>query len=203
MNFPINLSPLLVSAISGLLYFKYPLIVLGTLFEGPILMITCGFLLHYNVFNLILVFIALVTGDMLGDIVWYYIGQKFADKFLINYGKYFGVSYESFAEAKTLFYKYHVNILIISKLTLGFGMSIVTLMVAGATRVSFKKYFTLNLFGELVLTAMLMYIGYFFGKIYVYIAEGFKLAFIIGLIFIVCISIFALTRFVKSRLLRS
>ena len=202
MNFLTDFSPWIISAMTGLAFLKYPLLTLGALIEGPILMIACGFLLHYNFFNLAAVFLALVLGDLIGDLIWYYVGQKFADRFLINYGRYFGVSLESFEKAKTLFFKYHIKILVISKLTMGFGMAIVTLMVAGATRVPFKKYFMINFFGELVLTAMLMSIGYLFGELYKYIAEGFKVAFLIGIFIIAILVITGLTRFVRYTLLR-
>ena len=49
---------------------------------------------------------------------------------------------------------------------MGFGFAVVTLMVAGMLKVSFKRYVVINLFGGFIWTAMLLVIGYFFGNIY-------------------------------------
>jgi membrane protein DedA with SNARE-associated domain len=165
-------------------------------------MVTCGFLLHFNFLSLGPLFVALVVGDLIGDVVWYYVGLRYSDSFFARYGRYFNVTEAGFEKAKSLFYKYHLRILIISKITLGFGMALVTLMAAGATRVSFKKFMILNLFGEIALVAMLLSVGYYLAKLYTYITSGYKLGFLIGCFILICAFVFATTNYFRQRALK-
>jgi len=156
---------------------KYPLIFVGALVEGPVLMIAAGFFYRYGVFSLAPLFIALVAGDLVGDIAWYWAGYYFAEPLIRKHGQFIGVTPEIFGKVKGLFADYHEKILFISKITLGFGMAIGVLMTAGATRVPFRKYLVLNLLGEFVFVSALLTIGYFFGDIYTHITPRLKFAF--------------------------
>lgn len=161
-------------------------------------MIAAGFLLHREVFTLTPLFLALVVGDLIGDILWYYIGYFFAGPILQRHGKFFGLTPEIYEKAKALFHRHHEKVLLISKVTLGFGLALGTLMVAGATRVSFKKYIILNFLGELALVTTLLSIGYSFGGLYTYIADSFKIIFIVSVFVIVGLAIFGFSRFMKN-----
>lgn len=197
-----NLTPFLSNILSAAAAWKYPLVFVGTIIEGPILMVAGGFLIHFGIFTFIPLYIAFVTGDLVGDIAWYYIGRFFADPLVRKHGKFIGVTPEMFEKTKKLFHRYHEWILFISKITIGFGLSLGVLMVAGATRVSFKKYVVLNLLGELFLVAVLISVGYFFGQLYNYIAEGFRTMFIIVTAVVVVSIMFGFTRYMKKRTLK-
>lgn len=160
--------------------FKYVLVFIGVILEGPFLMIASGFLLHKGAFSLLPLFTALVLGDLLADVGWYYIGYFFLDTVVKKYGHILGVTPEIELRSKELFNKYHARILFISKVTLGFGMALATLMVAGASRIPLRKFLFLNFWGECILVAILMTIGYFFGQLYSSIVEGFRVVFLVG-----------------------
>jgi membrane protein DedA with SNARE-associated domain len=183
-------------------YFKYPLLMVGAVIEGPILMIACGFLFHQGVFPLIPLFLALLIGDLIGDVIWYYVGYHFAEKILNKHGEFFGVKPEIFEKTKKLFHKYHTKILLISKLIMGLGLALAVLMVAGATRVSFKKYMLLNTVGEFFLVAWLLMVGYYLAEIYSkYIADVFKVGFILGTILILVLFLYFISRFIRRKAL--
>ena len=183
-------------------YFKYPLLMIGTVIEGPILMIACGFLLHEGVFSLVPLFLALFIGDLVGDIIWYYIGYYFAEKAFNKHGKFWGVSPELFESTKKLFHKYHTKILLVSKLVMGLGLALAVLIVAGATRVSFKKYIFLNFIGEIFLVSWLLLVGYYLAEIYSkYIADVFKIGFVVGIFIIISMFLYFISRFIKREAL--
>lgn len=183
-------------------YFKYPLLMFGTIIEGPILMIACGFLLHEGVFPLIPLFLALFAGDIIGDILWYFVGYYFAEKAFNKNGKFWGISPELFESTKKLFHKYHARILLISKLVMGLGLALAVLIVAGATRVSFKKYILLNIAGEIFLVSWLLLVGYYLAEIYSkYIADVFKVGFIVGIFIVIVLALYFISRFVKREAL--
>ncbi len=192
-----SLTSLLPNFLLFLVGYKYLLLFLGIVIEGPILMVASGILIHIKFFDLTTAFIVILAGDLVGDVVWYYIGYFFAGPFIKKYGKFIKITPEVFENAKGLFHKYHVKILLISKITIGFGMSLATLMAAGATRVSLKKFLMLNFLGEIILVSVLLSVGYFFGQLYNSIADTMKIYFVVGAIVVMGISTYYFTKYIK------
>ena len=182
--------------------FKYPLLFVGVVVEGPILMIAAGFLLNQGVFSLAPLFFTLLIGDLVADVGWYYIGYYFVEPFLKRHGHFLSVTPALLEKAKGLFRQYHVKILLISKVTIGFGMALATVTAAGATRVPFKVFLLLNVIGEFILVAVLLTIGYFFGQIYTTIAGGFKIVFIVGAVLISLALLFGVSGYVKNKFMQ-
>ena len=87
--------------------------------------------------------------------------------------------------------------MIISKVTMGFGMCLATLMAAGATRIPFFRYMLINLFGELVLVGILLTIGHAFGSLYSVIAKDLQMYFLLGIIVVAFLAITAFVKFAK------
>jgi membrane protein DedA with SNARE-associated domain len=142
--------------------YKYLLICVGVAIEGPLLMIACGFLLTFGALDFLPLYVSILAGDLMGDAAWYAIGRYFLDPFLHRFGRYFWVSKELLNQVKPLFKKFHTRILFFSKITLGFGASIATLITAGATHIPLKKYLAINFLGEILLVLVLLGIGYSF-----------------------------------------
>jgi|SRR3989344_1460994 len=170
--------------------YKYLLIFLATIFQGPVVMMVSGFMLHLGLVDFFTVCIVLILGDLTADVVWYIVGRSFAAPLIRNYGYLFSITPELFERTEGLFQKYHAKILIISKLTMGLGAAIVVLLAAGATRVPFRIYILINSICEIPFMLLLFGIGYFFGYLYNYVAGGLKIAFLL----LIAIAIFMLLR---------
>ncbi len=192
---------ILTHALTVAEFLKYPLIGVGAFLEGPMLMVASGFLLKHHLLKLVPLFVALMVGDLLGDIMWYYVGYFFAEPLIRKNGRWFGVTLEIFEKTKNLFNKHHKNILLISKMTLGFGVAKGVLMAAGAARVPFKKFLILNTLGELFLIAVLLGLGYFFGNMYTLVSHPHKLGFLVIVIGLVIVGLFFATRKMKQKFL--
>jgi len=177
---------------------KYLLLFLGVVVEGPVIMVACGFLLRLAVFEFWPMYITILLGDLTGDVIWYYVGHFFAEPFLRRFGKYFGINKENLESAKDLFQKHHLRILFISKITLGLGAPLATLISAGASNVPFRRYMKINLLGEIFLVLGLLGIGYFFGHVYSSISGDLKTIFLIALAIIVPVGLFLLRRHFKQ-----
>ena len=180
-------------------YFKYPLIAVGTVVEGPILMIASGFLYRNGVFELLPLFIAILIGDLIGDVIWYVVGRYFALPVLNKKGSIVGITPEKFEKIKELFSKYHERILIFSKITLGLGFALGVLVTAGIMKVSFKRYMFINIVGEFFLVSFMISIGYFFGEIYLRIPDSFKVEFLISVFMIISISLYVFSKYIKNK----
>jgi membrane protein DedA with SNARE-associated domain len=180
-------------------YYRYPLIAIGTIFEGPILMIASGFLYRTGFFAIVPLFIAILIGDLVGDVIWYVAGRYFAHPILSKKGKFVGITPERFEKINELFSKYHEKILIFSKLTLGLGFAVGILAAAGMAKVPFKKYMIINIIGEFFLVAVLLSVGYFFGQVYLNISDNFKIGFLITVAVLVLSSFYFFSRYISKK----
>ena len=147
-------------------YIIYGIVVALACAEGPILSMVFGVLLKLGYVSFIPIYTALMVGDLIGDVAWYYIGRHFGHRFIDRFGKYFDITEESVEKVTRFFHKYKHRVLFISKISNGFGFALVTLMTAGMVRIPFWRYLAINLIGQFVWTGLLLGVGYFFGNAY-------------------------------------
>ncbi|HUC88694.1 MAG TPA: DedA family protein [Candidatus Paceibacterota bacterium] len=172
---------------------KYILLFLGAFFEGPVFMISGGFLWHIGQFKFFPMYMALVFGDFSADVMWYWVGYIGARPLVFKYGKYLGITPEIIDKVEQEFKKYHEKILIFSKLTMGFGFALAILIFSGIAKISFKKYAAINLIGGFVWVSFLITVGYIFGDVYGLIPASLKYIFIL----IMLVAVFLLLRKLK------
>ena len=144
---------------------KYVLIFVGCYIEGTVVMMGTGLLWHVGQVAFLPAYIALLLGDVLSDIMWYTIGYFGARKFMDRWGHMIGMTPEVVQKIERRFHKYQTPILIVSKLSMGFGFAVATLTTAGMLRVPFYRFFIINLFGGLIWVLAMMTAGYYFGNV--------------------------------------
>ncbi len=193
-----QLPEVLIYALTLASYTKYFLVFIGAIIEGPILMVAAGFFLRFDVFSLVPLFTVLVLGDLLADIGWYAVGYYFAEPLIRKNGKFFGVTADLFEKMKKLLTEHQTKILLGSKVTIGFGLALVTIVAAGASKIPIKKYIAINALGEIIMVTVLLSVGYWFGQFYSQIAKGFKEVFLaVGVLFL-CALAYGFTVFVRK-----
>lgn len=143
-------------------------------------MMATGSLLHGGIVSFWPAYGALVLGDILSDTMWYCIGRWGGRPFLDRWGRLFNATPEVISKVERRFHEYHTSILIVSKLTMGFGFAVATLMTAGLLKVPFSRYFTINLVGGFVWIFALMMIGYYFGNLLELVPRNLQIAAAIG-----------------------
>jgi len=156
----------LTHAIANYPVLVYGIIIIVSFVEGPILAVLCGVLYHLGLIYIVPVYFSLMAGDLIGDCFWYWIGYHFGHRFIERFGKYFSIHEKNVNKVSKIFHSHRDTILIVSKLTMGFGFALVTLVTAGLVKIPFRKYITLNATGQFVWTAILLSIGYLFGNVY-------------------------------------
>lgn len=166
-------------------------------------MVAAGFLLRLEYVSLLPLSIALIAGDLVGDIGWYVVGYFFAKPLILRYGKFLSITEELFEKVKRLFERHDSKILFLSKITSGFGGAIATLIAAGAVRVPFKKYIAINILGEFIWVGLLLSVGYVFGHLYASIENGFKIVFIIIAAIFIAGALYGFFHFLKQKFLKS
>lgn len=161
-----QLPTILEQAVHAPFLIKYGLIVIASIIEGPIVFFVSGFLLKLGVLSLVPAFLSLVIGDLIGDSLWYFVGRRFGHAFIARFGKYVNVTEDTVQKVTEIFKKHDTKILVFSKVTNGFGLSLGVLITAGMTKLRFLKFITFNAIGEVAWTAILVTTGYFFGSWY-------------------------------------
>ena len=159
-------------------YWTYGIVAVVSFAEGPILSMLCGVLYKLGMVPFTPIYIALMIGDLFGDAFWYCVGYYFGHPFIERFGKFFSLDESSVRSVTQVFHKYKNPILLVSKMTMGLGFALVTLVTAGIVKIPFKRYMFLNFIGQFFWTAFLMVIGYHLGNLYV------KINGIIGFIFV-------------------
>ena len=179
--------------------YRYPIIFLAVIAEGPVIMLGSGVLLRLGNFDLVPLFLTLLIGDLVADVVWYFVGLYAAEPFLKRFGHIFGVTHEVFEKMEGVFRRHDVKILFISKITMGFGFALATLIAAGAVRVPFRKYILLNLFGGFLWTSLLMAAGYFFGNLYFLLDKGIRDVFFVAMAIIAVLALYKCGAYMKKK----
>jgi len=194
MTFIEHISPFINSS-------KYLLVFILCIVEGPVVMITSGFLYKLGQFDILPLYVTLMAGDFVADIGWYAVGRYGAGPVVKRFGKFLNITPEIILKIEKRFKAYQNKILFISKITMGFGFALATLIVAGILRVDFKKYALLNAVGGFIWTAILLAVGYFFGNAYYAVARQYRAAFIVCAFMLVILSMWAINRYlVKTEL---
>ena len=178
---------------------KYFLLFIGTIFEGPVVMMVGGFLYGLGQFDLVPMYIALVSGDFTADILWYCVGRFGTRKVLFKYGHFLGITPKILEKVENRFRHYHQKILILSKLTMGLGFAFIVLIVAGIFKVPFKNYVILNLIGGFIWTAFVVAIGYFLGNIYLLISGPMKIVFAVCILIAFIIGLRYANKYLKKQ----
>jgi membrane protein DedA with SNARE-associated domain len=182
-----------------LLAYRYVIVYPLTVAFGPPVVLTAGFFLRLGTFDLWPIYLLTLAGDLTGDVVWYMVGRHGARTLIKKYGRWFSVTEESVDRAEGFFHKHQTKILFISKLTTGFGFAIATLVAAGAARVHFKKYMTINVFGGFIWIGFLLAIGYFFGQLYTLVDASLRWGFIIGVIALGTLFVYGFGKAMRKR----
>jgi membrane protein DedA with SNARE-associated domain len=140
-----------------------------------------------------------MAGDLTGDIFWYFVGRLGGRPLIEKYGHFVDLDEENVERAQDFFQDHQVKILFISKITMGFGFALATLVAAGMAKVPFKKYFMINLIGQFIWTGILIGAGYFLGNFYDWVDKSLRWAFIISLIVIAGLVIFGFGKFMRRQ----
>lgn len=167
--------------------------------EGPLVMMLSGIMVHLKIVHFWPIYLILMAGDLAGDTFWYYVGLYFARPLSEQYGKFFGLTPELIFKIKSIFLNHEKKILFISKITMGFGFAMTTLIVAGMSKMSFTKYISILFLGQFIFTAVLLGVGYFFGDLYTQINKDFQTISLIAFIIIVFFILRGITSYLRTQ----
>lgn len=189
--------------LTWLIAYRYAVVLPLAIFEGPIVMLTCGFLIRLGFLDLLPAYLLLVAGDFIADLIWYGVGYVGARPVVSRFGRFIKISMPDIERLEAVFRRHDTAIILFSKITMGFGFALATLAAAGAARVPMRVYATLNLVGGLIWTALLLAAGYFLGNLYLTVDEGLRVVFLAAVVVVAFASMYGFSKYMRERIGRS
>jgi membrane protein DedA with SNARE-associated domain len=132
--------------------------------EGPIVTIIAALLAALGAFNVFIVLILSIAGDMIGDIVLFWLGYKFGMGFVRSIGKYMGITEKLVLRMEKYFDKHGGKTIFAVKSTTGLCWA--TFVAAGIVKMDFKKFLKYSFLGGIVWSTVLVMMGYFYGYLW-------------------------------------
>lgn len=154
----------------------------GFFVPGQVVAVGAGILAKIGSFRLLDVLLVLSIGAVIGDLIGYYLGNKYGESFILRYGKYFYLKKENFEKTKELIKEHAGKTIFIGRFN-----SItraITPFTAGATCVPFYKFLFFDIIGGISWAIVFAMLGYLFGYNYKaitgYFGEFFVIALLVG-----------------------
>lgn len=132
--------------------------------EGPVATIIAAMLASLGAFNVFIVLIFSMLGDILGDVIFYSLGYKYGMDFVKKAGKYIGIT-ESLVKRMEKYFLHHggKTIFAVKSTT---GLCWATFVTAGIVKMNFKKFLKYSFLGGVVWSSFLVAMGYFYGYLW-------------------------------------
>jgi len=170
---------------SLLLAYRYAIFFPLAVAEGPIVTIIAGFLTSLGYFNFLVIYILAVVGDIVGDVIYYFIG-RWGGRRIMERGRFLWLRAEEFTKIENHFFNHAGKTLLFGKWTHSVGAIILT--AAGMSRMPLGKFVFYNTAGSIPKSLALMIVGFYFGRAYQQIDKYFGFGALIMLVIIIVVT---------------
>jgi len=136
---------------------NYIFLFIFVIIQGPLVKLLSGAVVSTTYLNLITVILVSITASMTADTAWYCVGRlgKFHRYFRRNSDRR-----KKMVDALLLgMEKHYFKVLLLGKLSL--GLAIPSILAAGISKISWRKWLPAVLLGEIIYTTILVGIGFF------------------------------------------
>ena len=147
----------------------YWIMFLAMLVEGPIITAAGAFAAALGAFNIWIVLLLSIVGNLVPDVIYYAIGYWGRQELIDKYGHYFRLSKERITQIEDMAKNHAWKALSLIKLTS--VLATPGLIIVGAVRMPIKKYTWICLAITLPSSLFFLVIGYYFGGLYATIAR--------------------------------
>jgi len=137
--------------------------------EGPIATLIAATMAPLGAFNVFLILLFSILGDVFGDVLLYWAGYKWGMGFVRNFGKYIGITEKMVRKMKKYFTKHGGKTIFAVKSTTGLCWA--TFTAAGIAKMDFKKFLKNSFYGGIVWSSFLVVMGYFYGYLWKEISQ--------------------------------
>jgi membrane protein DedA with SNARE-associated domain len=175
---------------------NYLLLSLFMVWQGPIASLFGGAAASAGLLKPVLVFLVGVVGNLTADIAWYTLGRKGNLERLFERGR-LGVHRGRFEKLRNGMQLHATKILLMAKLS--FGLAVPTLVAAGVSKLSWKRWFPVVFVGETIFTGTLVIIGYFATEAIKKVEQGLHLFLLLMTGLIIVAAIWFIPRLLRTQ----
>jgi membrane protein DedA with SNARE-associated domain len=146
--------------------------------EGPAVTVFAAFLAAQGLLDVGLVYVVVVLGDLLGDLM-YYAGGRFLLQRLVTWRGAWAIRLRHRVGVLAQRVRARAGaMLLFGKLTHSAGFAV--LLAAGAAHVPIRRFLAYNLLGTLPKSLLFVVIGYWFGRLYIALQGDLRIAGVVG-----------------------
>ncbi len=132
--------------------------------EGPVVTIIAALLASLGAFNVFIVLVFSILGDVVGDVILYGLGYKYGLGFVRKVGKYVGITESLIFRMEKYFTRHGGKTIFAVKSTTGLCWA--TFTAAGIVKMDLKKFIKYSFLGGIVWSSFLVAMGYFYGYLW-------------------------------------
>jgi len=145
-------------------HYGYVIMLPLMIIEGPVVTIIAAMLASLGAFNVFVVLVFSMIGDIAGDVILYGLGYKFGMGFVRRVGKYIGITEKLVLKMEKYFINHGGKTIFAVKSTTGLCWA--TFTAAGIVKMDFKKFLKYSFLGGIVWSSFLVVMGYFYGYLW-------------------------------------
>lgn len=139
-------------------WWSYLLLILLAATEGPFSVLLGAAAASAGYLDPRYVYLAAVTGNLIGDTGWYLVGYANKTERLLRFGRLLGMHPEHIDRLQIAIRAHGAKLILLAKLSI--SLMIPALVAAGVARVPWRRWFPVVFCIELVWTALLVWVGY-------------------------------------------
>ncbi len=145
---------------------------LGLILPGDTILVLSGFLAAFNHFKIIYVIPLAAVASILGNIAGYIIGQRGGRPLIERFTGRFPILQDHLSRAESYFETYGASTVFFGRFITGVRVFISPL--AGASKMSYPKFFLYTVFAVITWTVSIVLLGYFFGENWSFLVKVLK-----------------------------
>lgn len=142
----------------------YFLFFIAAVLEGPFVTAAAGVAAALGYYNIYIIILLSVLGDLVADTVYYTIGYWSRKTLITRYGSYVGLTYERVESLERLLHRHAGKALVIIKLSP--VIPVPGLIMIGSARIPLKKFICIALLITLPKSILFGLAGFFAGRAY-------------------------------------
>jgi membrane protein DedA with SNARE-associated domain len=147
----------------------YFIFYVAAVIEGTLVTTAAGIASGFGYFNIVIIILIAIAGDLTADVVYYFIGYHSRSLILERYGHHFGVTKERLEKISGMVHKNFGKTMFIIKISP--FIPIPGLIAIGASRVSLRKFIEMSLLITAPKAIFFALLGFYSGKTYIYLTD--------------------------------
>ena len=171
------------------------------LIEGPLVTTAAGVAAALGYYNIVIIVLIAIAGDLTADVVYYFIGYHSRILVIERYGHHFGITRERIEKIEKMVHKNFKKTMLIVKVSP--IIPIPGLIAIGASRVSLKKFVEMSLLITAPKSLLFALLGFYSGKAYAHLGNNITNgSYIIGGLILVIFVVYLIYQKITSRITR-